>query len=53
MAADAQATDRAVDELGLPDLGVQPTPSSEAVGFALANIRQQVINSVRGGGNQP
>ena len=51
--ADAQATDRTVEELGLPDLGGRQTPSPEAIGSALTNIRQQVINAVRAGGNQP
>ena len=51
--ADAQATDRTVEELGLPDLGGRQTPSPAAIGAALTNIRQQVINAVRAGGNQP
>ena len=51
--ADAQATDRTVEELGLPDLGGRQTPSPAAIGSALTNIRQQVINAVRAGGNQP
>ena len=51
--ADAQATDRTVEELGLPDLGGRQTPSPAAIGSALTNIRQQVINAVRVGGNQP
>ena len=51
--ADAQATDRTVEELGLPDLGGRQTPSPAAIGSALTNIRQQVINAIRAGGNQP
>ena len=51
--ADAQATDRTVAELGLPDLGGRQTPSPKAIGSALTNIRQQVINAVRSGSNQP
>ena len=51
--ADAQATDRTVEELGLPDLSGRQTPSPRAIGAALTNIRQQVINAVRTGGNQP
>ena len=51
--ADAQATNRTVEELGLPDLGGRQTPSPKAIGSALTNIRQQGINAVRGGGNQP
>ena len=51
--ADAQATDRTVKELGLPDLGGRQTPSPAAIGSALTTIRQQVINAVRAGGNQP
>ena len=43
----------AVEELGLPDLGGRQTPSPAAIGSALTNIRQQVINAVRVGGNQP
>ena len=44
--ADAQATDRTVEELGLPDLGAgKRRPSSNRL--ALTNIRQQVINAVR------
>ena len=51
--ADAQATDRTVEELGLPDLGRPQTPSPAAIGSALTNIRQQVLNAIRAGGNQP
>ena len=51
--ADAQAMDRTVAELGLPDLGGRQTPSSKAIGAALTNIRQQVLNAIRGAGNQP
>ena len=51
--ADAQATDRTVEELGLPDLVGQQTPSPQVIGDALTNIRQQVLNAIRGGGNQP
>ena len=50
--ADAQATDRTVEELGLPDLGGRQTPSPKAIGSALTNIRQQVINAIRARGNQ-
>ena len=50
--ADAQATDRTVAELGLPDLGGRQTPSPKAIGAALTNIRQQVLNAIRGAGNQ-
>ena len=51
--ADAQATDRTVEELGLPDLVGQQTPSPQVIGDALTNIRQQVLNAIRGAGNQP
>ena len=51
--ADAQATDRTVAELGLPDLGGRQTPSPKVIGDALTNIRQQVLNAIRGAGNQP
>ena len=51
--ADAQATDRTVEELGLPDLGGRQTPSPAAIGSALTNVRQQVINAVRARGSQP
>ena len=51
--ADSQATDRTVAELGLPDLGGRQTPSPKVIGDALSNIRQQVLNAIRGAGNQP
>ena len=51
--ADAQATDRTVEELGLPDSVGKQTPSPQAIGNALTNIRQQVLNAIRGAGNQP
>ena len=51
--ADSQATDRTVAELGLQDLGGRQTPSPKVIGDALTNIRQQVLNAIRGAGNQP